>query len=121
MLDRYILEGGLLSNTHIPYLKNERKIYLSEELFNEDALIFKNIFSRKISIKNSKTGHRVSVDTGGAPHLGIWAKPGAPYVCLEPWYSYDDHMDTTQDFTQKEGIMELIAEATFKTGYTIEI
>lgn len=119
-LDRYLLEGGLLNNTSVPYLKNERKIYLSEAIFNEDALIFKNILSRKLSIKNSKTGHRVSFDTGGAPHLGIWSKPGASYVCLEPWYSYADDVDTTQDFTQKKGIMELSTGATFKTGYTIE-
>ena len=25
-----------------------------------------------------------------SPHLGIWAKPGAPFVCIEPWFSYND-------------------------------
>ena len=107
-LDRYFLENGLLSVEPVPlYLNNEKIIPITKELFENDALISKNNRSKEISIKNTKTGHRLLLDTGNAPHLGIWAKPGAPYVCLEPWYSYDDSIDSNYDTTKKSGIMKI--------------
>jgi len=120
ILDCYFLENDLLTAAPIKsYLNNENKIKISKDLFNNDALIFKNIKSRKIAIKNKKTGHRITLHTGNAPHLGIWAKPGAPYVCLEPWYSHDDSIDSDYDLTKKLGMMKLEAGENFKTGYEI--
>ncbi len=121
-LDRYFLKNGLLSVEPVPlYLNNEKIIPITKELFENDALIFKNIRSKEIYIKNTKTGHRLLLDTGNAPHLGIWAKPGAPYVCLEPWYSYDDSIDSNYDITNKSGIMKLDFGEEFIAGYKIKV
>ncbi len=121
-LDRYCLKDGLLcDNPEKRYLSNGNKIHLTKDLFKNDALIFKNIQSKKLSLQNIRTGQRLSFDTGGAPHLGIWAKPGAAFVCLEPWYSYNDAPDSTGELTQKPGIMRLPSAQTFQTAYTIKI
>jgi len=121
-LDCYFLENGLLTVTPIPgFLKNENRIRITKTLFENDALIFKNIASKKISIKNKNTGYSLTMDTGGAPHLGIWAKPGAPYACLEPWFSHDNSHKSSDDLRFKEGMMELDPGKKFKTGYSIII
>ena len=51
----------------------------------------------------------------------VGTKPGAHYVCMEPWYSHNDFAESNQDITQKEGITKLSANAAFNTGYRIEI
>ncbi len=53
------------------------------------------------------------VDFGGAPCLGVWAKPGAKYVCIEPWYGIDDRFNAAHDFPHKEQILSLAPSSTF--------
>ena len=53
--------------------------------------------------------HWTRVHFGGAPYVGIWAKPGAPYVCIEPWEGLDDDIHTTGVLAEKKGIVALPA------------
>lgn len=122
MLDCYVITNGLLDNRTIPlYMNNENVIKLNNDIFNNDALVFKNIMSKYISIKNDITGYNLKVNTGGAPHLGIWAKPAAPYVCIEPWYGFADSVDSKGELTKKQGIIKLNTEESFVTEYQIII
>ncbi len=120
-LERYRLnDNGLLEDSGSPWLNNENRIELSDDLFNDDALIFKNIQSRQIHLM---CGHkqRLAVDTGGAPHLGLWAKPGAAFVCIEPWYGYNSSVSDSSEFEQKPSMLRLAPGAQFTTGIGIEI
>ena len=116
-LDLYGLRNGFLTKIQNKYLINRRTISLSKTLFDEDALIFKNVQSRKVSLQ--PTG--VEIDIGNNPHLEIWAKPGAPFVCIEPWHSFDDASSGDGIFKNKPGIMTLPANETFKTEYFISV
>ena len=49
------------------------------------------------------------MDISAFEYLGLWAKPNAPFVCIEPWLGISDSVNTNQDFTQKEGIQRLEA------------
>ena len=85
-----------------PFLKNESEIIITEDVFKEDALIFKGVKSENITLV---TGDRkIKFNLGKAPYLGIWAKPGAPYVCIEPWYGVNDSTEKKADFSQKDAI-----------------
>jgi len=55
----------------------------------------------------------------GFPYLGIWAKPGAPFICIEPWQGIADSADSTQDLTQKKGIMSLDGGKEHTADYSI--
>jgi galactose mutarotase-like enzyme len=55
------------------------------------------------------------------PYLGIWAKPNANYVCIEPWLGIADSKTTNQNIEEKEGINQLESGSIFKASYTIEI
>lgn len=119
-LDCYFLDNDLLTEQPIKhYLDNQNIIPIHQNLFDNDALIFKNIQSNKVYLKNKKTGLRLTMDTGNAPHFGLWAKPNAPFVCFEPWYSFDDTAQATRDFTSKPGMISLKENATFETGYQL--
>jgi len=102
------------------YLKKQSPICLSDTIFNDDALIFRNIKSDTISIKQRDSDWCLKVKTGGAPHLALWSKPGAPFVCVEPWYICPDAPDAPKELSEKTDIMLLEAGSSFKSGYKIE-
>ena len=60
---------------------------------------------RKIQKKNSTYAVKMNIDE--FPYLGIWAKPGAPYVCLEPWQGLADYLDHNKNIEHKKGIILL--------------
>lgn len=121
-LDTYLLnEEGLVSSRTESILKNENKIQLTEHIFDNDALIFKNIPSKKVDLISQKNGKILSVAYKDFKNLGIWAKPGAPYVCIEPWLGIADLESTDQNIKKKQGIIRLDREKEFNADYTITI
>ncbi|HQU34796.1 MAG TPA: hypothetical protein PLB88_10800, partial [Thermoanaerobaculaceae bacterium] len=50
---------------------------------------------------------------------GVWSKPGAPFVCLEPWCGIADPPDATGHLEDKEGIVRLPPGSTFARVVTI--
>lgn len=120
-LQLYELEKGLFKHGSKPFrLSEKNRITLSSDIFNNDALIFKNINSRAISIGCTKSDFKLTlINTGDAPHLGIWSVPGAPYVCIEPWHGHADMIDSDKDFIKKDGTIILDEIGVFISGYEI--
>lgn len=96
-----------------PVLNNEKEIIITEDIFNEDALILHGIKSENISLIHADNKHTVKFNLGNAPYLGIWAKPAAPYVCIEPWYGVNDSFEKKDDISKKDAINKLAAEEIF--------
>ena len=111
---------GLISQQTISVVEDS-KIPLHANLFANDALIFKNIHAHKATLAHQKKGPIVSMEFEDFPDLGIWAKPNAPYVCIEPWLGYADVSETTQNIREKEGIQQLEPSQTHQSSYTISI
>lgn len=44
---------------------------------------------------------------GRTPCLGLWAKPGAPYVCVEPWFGLDDGPEGGGELRCKKHVQRL--------------
>ncbi|MCD7826921.1 MAG: aldose 1-epimerase family protein [Clostridiales bacterium] len=103
-----------------PLLRNERDIVITKNIFDNDALILSNIKSERISLINQGFGERVKFTFGNCPYLGIWAKPGASYVCIEPWWGINDSRVKKADLSQKDGIQSLEAGETFEACWTAE-
>lgn len=111
-------DAGLLSVDSQAFKLENNAISLSETIFEQDALVFKNIESEKLTLR-CKHQPRLVVDTGGAPHLGIWAKPGARFVCIEPWYGTSDYSDSDGNFINKPDMLSLPPGEIFR--HTIRI
>ena len=116
-----VAENLLSSAPELFEFAADNSIVLTDDTFARDALIFKGLRSRLLQIVHRKRGVRLRFDTGGAPTLGIWAKPGAPYVCLEPWFGFDDSSEMNPDLRQKPDMFRLAAGDTFATGYKITV
>jgi len=119
--DHYLLNNdGLLVDEPETLAADGNEIRLTNTLFDRDALVFKNINSSRISLMHGQQT-RLTVAFSGEPHLGIWAKPAAPYVCIEPWYSYSDSVSDTGDLEQKPSMLQLLPEQVFDSELAIEL
>jgi len=116
-----ILADGLMGEKTDLILNNKRVIDLNYHLFDKDALVFKNLKSSRVSLCSKISGKRVEVNYKGFDYLGIWAKPNANFVCIEPWMGIADGIDSDGDFEKKEGILKLNGHNIFKAGYSIEV
>ena len=115
------MKNGLISSKTETVFNNSNKISLKHELFNEDALVFKDMKSRKVSLKSNHHGNILTVNYPDFSYLGLWAKPTGNYVCIEPWLGIADSVNTNQNIKGKEGILTLDNNKTFEAVYTIEI
>ena len=113
-------ENFLRAPDKVPALDHSRTITITPELFAHDALIFDGLRSRGATLKRAN-GRNVHVDFGGAPCLGVWAKPAAPYVCVEPWYGIDDNWDAGGELSAKERICALEAGGEFVFPVTVTL
>ena len=120
--DRWPLTtDGLIEAKPIPFLENESELPLRKELFYKDAIVFKQLQSRSISVVSSRSSHGVKVNFDGFPYLGIWAAKEANFICIEPWYGIADSIDSTGELADKEGIIHLPIGKTFEATYSIEV
>lgn len=113
------LDNGLVSQRTINLGTNTQELPLRREYFEEDSLNFLNLNSRKVTLKNRKTGEQIEVQFDGADYFLIWQKPGANYICLEPWCGIADFTDSDPDITKKRGIVCLPASGTFTKNHSI--
>lgn len=114
-------EEGLITARTTPVTENDDKIHLHKDLFNKDALVFKDIQSKKVVLKSKRSGPVLTVEYDDFKNLGLWAKPAAPYVCIEPWLGIADSEDATGNIKTKEGIIEIMPSEKFEASYTITI
>lgn len=126
-----LVDNLLLPEQHTLTL-DEGLIPLTAAIFENDALVFLDIQSDKISLvktsgnrdsenNSSQPSSRVTIDTGGAPHLGIWAKPAAPYVCIEPWWGHADFHNASGELSEKASIQKLEPDRSFEHTISIEV
>ena len=119
-LIRFELENDLLSNVTNSIPQNGNNVALHYDLFEKDALVFKKIKSKKITLlEKEKPFLRVRFDD--FPSLGIWTKPKAPFICIEPWLGYADTTTNSGNIMEKEGIKIIKANEIFDLEYSIEI
>ena len=114
------LENGLISNEKAPNILKENAIDLLPNTFENDAIIMKNIKSNKVTLFNKNENKKIlEFDFTGFPYLAFWSKKGAPFVCIEPWYSIADRVNTEGLFEEKENILKLEPEEKFECSYKV--
>lgn len=114
-------DNGLITDLKEPIIKHSQLLPLTTDLFNKDALIFTDLKSKKVSLKSSKSNQILSVCYNDFSYLGIWAKPNAPFVCIEPWIGVTDHENSDGHFLKKDGLISLPVGQEFNASFSIEI
>lgn len=99
-------EPGMIALAHEPSPVKDHILAPDHAMFERDALIWDHLESRSLwwGVPRQR-----GLDIGfpDTPWLGIWQKPGAPYLCIEPWAGMADIEGFTGDIWDKQGIMRL--------------
>ena len=112
-----------LSGQDQPYpLKEGKYLPLRHDLFDEDAVILKNM-SREVALRSRLSPHGVQVSYPDMPYLGLWHMPNtdAPYLCIEPWSSLPARQDVVEDFACKSDLIQLGPGKTYVNTWSITI
>lgn len=96
---------SILIDETFPVIENSKKIVITKDIFDNDALILSGITDKKLSLLLGG-GRKIDFNFD-SPVLGIWAKKNAPYVCIEPWWGINDSYDKKSDLSEKRLIMSL--------------
>lgn len=116
-----ILNGNLLEYNTRNLGTNTTELALKEEYFDIDAQVFLNLKSKKVMLRHNKTGNVRTIDFNGFDYLLLWTKPGAKYICIEPWCGCQDFMDSDYDITKKRGIIKLGKDEVCTKIHSIEV
>ena len=115
-----LIKNDLLSDDQHPVALIDKSLVLTPKLFEQDALIFRDINSSTITLAVNEQAI-LSVDTGNNKHLGLWAKPNSPYACIEPWISTDETGKTPLELKDKPDLTCLLAGEKTENNYRINI
>lgn len=100
-----MVPGGLIGPGKRPSPLDGRTLLLRDDLFANDALVWDRIESQRVTYGASQGPQLdIAFDT---PKLGIWTRPGAHYVCVEPWHGIADPEGYIGEFRDKPGIFEI--------------
>lgn len=116
----YRHEGELLAALPQAFAFSQvQSVRLGQPHLDAGPLVFKNINSRRLDLVHRRRGRRLSLHTGGAPHLGL--SPVAGGICIAPWYGVDDDAQAPLELLAKPAAIQLPAGRAFVAGYRLEL
>jgi galactose mutarotase-like enzyme len=98
--------SGLLVSDDVATPVEGHHLELDAALFEADAMIWDDLDSRSLTF-GTPGGSQLAIAFPDTPMLGIWQKPGAAFLCIEPWQGHADPVGFSGDFREKPGIVNL--------------
>ncbi len=117
---RRLNAAGLLTPERHPTPLSRGHLALEDSLFPDDVIIFDELRSRSVTY-GADDGPRIQLSYPDSPYLGIWTKPGAGFICIEPWHGVADPEGFSADFTAKPGVFTVAAGTATPIKMTITL
>ena len=120
-LDVFRARDGLILPESSPIGLRSGVLPLSERLFDLGAMVLMSPRSRNIRFAAPGAPFAIDVGFRNLPSLGLWMKPGAGFLCIEPWAGHADPASFDGDIFDKPGIVVIApgAEASFAMNIAI--
>ena len=100
------LDGGLLRAQSEPSPVEGGALSLSEDLFADDAIVIDQLASTSLRYM-APGAPTIDFSWQGFHQLGLWSKPGAAFLCIEPWLGYASPVDFDGAFSSKPGVIHV--------------
>lgn len=111
------LDAGLLNPEPQPSPVDGTSLQLDPALFERDAIMMLEPRSRSLLYLGPDAG--LEFTWAGFPHLGLWQKPGAELLCIEPWHGYASPAGWDDEFRTKPGLILLPPGETRACSWTV--
>ena len=72
----------------------------------DDALVWTAPESRSLRY-GAPDGPQLEIGFPDMPTLAVWTKPGARFICIEPWQGHADPAGFTGEIWDKPGMLRL--------------
>lgn len=95
-----ITADGLFSSARRSVPLDGKSLPLSRALMAHEALCFLDARSKIVRF-TAPDGSAIGVATDNFPHIALWSRPPAPFLCIESWTGYGDPADFDGDLTSK--------------------
>ncbi len=114
---------SILSDSLVQGGINGKEMALKYADYDVDALVAKDLKSRKVAIVKNDGSWKLDFDFTGFDVLGIWTPPmkKAPFMCLEPWNGCPAYDNETGEFADKPYIVTLKPGESYSVGYKVRV
>ena len=117
---RRLDKDGLLMPERFSTPVVQRRLALQDALFQNDVIIFDDLRSRSV-IYGATDGPRIQLSFPDAPYLGVWTKPQANFICIEPWHGVADPQGYAGNFSAKPGVFMVAPGASMAAKLAIKL
>ncbi|MBE7212480.1 MAG: aldose 1-epimerase family protein [Gluconacetobacter diazotrophicus] len=115
------LDGGLLLPDPEPSPICDGVLPLRDTLFAADALILEQVRSGRVRFEGPSGTPALVVSWRGAPQLGLWSKPGAGFLCIEPWAGISTPLGFDGPFETRPHLLHLPPDGDAVLGWTLRV
>lgn len=113
------LEGGLVRPERLASPFEQGRLVLDHALFREDAMLFPEGAGAGLRYAGGDKAVRLTWEN--LPNLALWSKPGAPFVCLEPWHGTAAEVGGSDALDERPYSVVLGPGATGRYGFRVEL
>lgn len=114
------LRAGLLDATAHPSPFKAGHLTLDASQFEEDAMIFPQGIGSGLTYQ-ADGGPSLHFAFENLPNLALWQKPGAPFICIEPWHGMAAEHGKGSEIKDRPYSVILPPGETARYGFTVTI
>lgn len=114
------LSGGLVNPEPLASPFERGRLALNHADFEKDAMLFPEGAGRGL-VYGSENGPSISFSWENLPNFALWTKPGAGFICLEPWQGTAAEVGGSDALDQRPYTAFLEAGAVGKYSFRAEL
>ncbi|MBY5700997.1 aldose 1-epimerase family protein [Rhizobium leguminosarum] len=114
------LQGGLINPAPLPSPFDGGRLVLDHAMFEQDAMIFPDGAGEGLSYW-AEGGPTMQFHFENLPNLALWTKPGAPFLCVEPWHGMAAEAGGSSELSKRPSTTILAPGAMASFAFTVKI
>ncbi|MBY3122244.1 aldose 1-epimerase family protein [Rhizobium laguerreae] len=114
------LQGGLINPAPLPSPFDGGRLVLDHAMFEQDAMIFPDGAGDGLSY-GAEGGPTMQFHFENLPNLALWTKPGAPFLCIEPWHGTAAEAGSSSELSKRPSTTILAPGAVASFAFTVKI
>ena len=115
------LNTFLVTNNTFRVFDNQDALPATYDWFAHDSVIFKHPNLDTITLRHRETGRYITVSFTDADNLVLWSIPGAPLMCIEPWWGMAPVEGGSVEFLKKPDLHRIDGGTTHTVSHTITV
>jgi galactose mutarotase-like enzyme len=114
------IDGGLRKPGLLPSPFSKGRLVLEHGYFDEDAMIFPEGAGAGLTYA-AEGGPSLYFTFDNLPNLALWTKPGAAFLCVEPWHGTAPMIGASAEIAERPYSLSLAPGASAAFSFTVEI